>query len=96
VKAYSSEEQEALFRVLDTNSRPSYAAIALMIETFLVREVLALRRKDVQTSRKRLAVRATVVRLANKELSYVQESAKSASSNIFSDTPSLQIATIKA
>ena len=82
VEAYSPEEQEALFRVLDTNSRPGYAAIALMIETGLrVGEVLALRWKDVQIPRKRLAVRATVVRLANKKLSYVQESAKSASSN---------------
>ena len=82
MEAYSPEEQEALFRVLDTNSRPGYAAIALMIETGLrVGEVLALRWKDVQISRKRLAVRATVVRLANKKLSYVQESAKSASSH---------------
>lgn len=82
VEAYSPEEQEALFRVLDTNSRPGYAAIALMIETGLrVGEVLALRWKDVQISRKRLTVRATVVRLANKKLSYVQESAKSASSH---------------
>ena len=82
VEAYSPEEQEALFRVLDTNSRPGFAAIALMIETGLrVGEVLALRWKDVQISRKRLAVRATVVRLANKKLSYVQESAKSAASN---------------
>lgn len=82
VEAYSPEEQEALFRVLDTNSRPGYAAIALMIETGMrVGEVLALRWKDVQISRKRLAVRATVVRLANKKLSYVQESARSASSN---------------
>lgn len=82
VEAYSPEEQEALFRVLDTYSRPGYAAIALMIETGMrVGEVLALRWKDVQISRKRLAVRATVVRLANKKLSYVQESARSASSN---------------
>jgi len=82
VEAYSPEEQEALFRVLNTHSRPGYAAIALMIETGLrVGEVLALRWKDVQISRKRLAVRATVVRLANKKLSYVQESAKSTSSN---------------
>ena len=82
VEAYSPEEQEALFRVLDTNSRPGFAAIALMIETGLrVGEVLALRWKDVQISRKRLTVRATVVRLANKKLSYVQDSAKSASSN---------------
>ena len=82
VEAYSPEEQEALFRVLDTNSRPGFAAIALMIETGLrVGEVLALCWKDVQISCKRLAVRATVVRLANKKLSYVQESAKSASSH---------------
>lgn len=82
VEAYSLEEQEKLFRVLNLNARPGYSAIALMIETGLrVGEVLALRWRDVQLSRKRLSVRSTVVRLANKKQSFVQDCAKSESSN---------------
>ena len=81
-EAYSPEEQEKLFRVLNLNSRPGYPAIALMIETGLrVGEVLALRWRDVQLSRKRLTVRSTVVRLANKKQSFVQDCAKSEASN---------------
>ena len=81
-EAYSLEEQEKLFRVLNLNTRPGYPAIALMIETGLrVGEVLALRWRDVQLSRKRLTVRSTVVRLANKKQSFVQDCAKSESSN---------------
>ena len=81
-EAYSPEEQEALLRVLNTHSRPGFAAIILMMETGLrVGEALALQWKDIQISRKRLIVRATVVRLANKKQSFVQDCAKSESSN---------------
>ena len=81
-QAYSPDEQEALARVLDTQARPGYAAISLMIETGMrVGEVLALRWRDIQIQRKRLHVRATVVRLANKKQSFVQDSAKSEASN---------------
>lgn len=81
-QAYSPDEQEVLARVLDTQARPGYAAISLMIETGMrVGEVLALRWRDIQIQRKRLHVRATVVRLANKKQSYVQDSAKSEASN---------------
>ncbi len=53
-----------------------------MIETGLrVGEVLALRWRDVNIKRKRLHVCATVVRLANKKQSFVQDSAKSEASN---------------
>ena len=53
-----------------------------MMETGLrVGEALALRWKDVQIARKRLTVRATVVRLANKKQSFVQDCAKSEASN---------------
>ncbi len=59
----------------------AYFAIMLMIETGLrVGEVLALRWQDVQLSRKRINVRNTVVRLANKKKSFVQDSVKSESS----------------
>jgi len=57
-------------------------AVGLMIETGLrVGEALAFRWKDINLSQKRLRVRSTVVRLANKKRPYVQDCAKSESSN---------------
>ena len=81
-EAYTQEEQESLWRMIDTHQRAGYAAVALMIETGMrVGEALALRWRDVNINRKRLHVRSTVVRLANKKQSYVQDCAKSESSN---------------
>ena len=81
-EAYTQEEQKALWMLIDTHQRAGYAAVGLMIETGLrVGEALALRWKDVNLSQKRLRVRSTVVRLANKKRSYVQNCAKSESSN---------------
>ncbi len=81
IEAYSEEEQARLTAVLTTRRRRGYAAILLMMETGLrVGEVLALRWRDIQLSRKRLHVGHTVVRLANKRVSFVQDSAKSESS----------------
>ena len=81
IEAYTSQEQTALLNVLSSRRRTGYFAIALMIETGLrVGEVLALRWQDVQLTRKRINVRNTVVRLANKKQSFVQDSVKSESS----------------
>ncbi|MBQ8556339.1 MAG: site-specific integrase [Clostridia bacterium] len=81
IEAYNDKEQTALLDVLSRGQRKGYPAIALMIETGLrVGEVLALRWQDVQLSRKRINVRNTVVRLANKKQSFVQDSVKSESS----------------
>lgn len=81
IEAYTDEEQTALLNVLSSGRRSGYAAIALMIETGLrVGEALALRWQDVQLPRKRIYVRNTVVRLANKKQSFVQDSVKSESS----------------
>ena len=81
VEAYTAEEQTALLNVISSGRRKGYFAIMLMIETGLrVGEVLALRWRDVQLARKRIYVRNTVVRLANKKQSFVQESVKSESS----------------
>lgn len=81
IEAYTDEEQTALRSVLSGRQRNGYAAIALMIETGLrVGEALALRWQDVQLTRKRIYVRNTVVRLANKKQSFVQDSVKSESS----------------
>ena len=81
VEAYTAEEQTALLNVISSGRRKGYFAIMLMIETGLrVGEVLALRWRDVQLARKRIHVRNTVVRLANKKQSFVQDSVKSESS----------------
>ena len=81
IEAYTAQEQTALLNVLSSGRRTGYFAIALMIETGLrVGEVLALRWQDVQLTRKRINVRNTVVRLANKKQSFVQDSVKSESS----------------
>ena len=81
VEAYTAEEQTALLNVISSGRRTGYFAIMLMIETGLrVGEVLALRWRDVQLARKRIHVRNTVVRLANKKQSFVQDSVKSESS----------------
>ena len=81
VEAYTAQEQTALLNVISSGRRTGYFAIMLMIETGLrVGEVLALRWQDVQLSRKRINVRNTVVRLANKKKSFVQDSVKSESS----------------
>lgn len=81
VEAYTAEEQTALLNVISSGRRKGYFAIMLMIETGLrVGEVLALRWQDVQLTRKRINVRNTVVRLANKKQSFVQDSVKSESS----------------
>ena len=81
IEAYTTQEQTALLNVLSSGRRTGYFAIALMIETGLrVGEVLALRWQDVQLTRKRINVRNTVVRLANKKQSFVQDSVKSESS----------------
>ena len=81
IEAYNVEEQTALLNVISSGRRTGYYAIMLMIETGLrVGEVLALRWRDVQLNRKRLNVRNTVVRLANKRQSFVQDSVKSESS----------------
>ena len=81
IEAYTDKEQTALRSVLSGRQRNGYAAIALMIETGLrVGEALALRWQDVQLTRKRIYVRNTVVRLANRKRSFVQDSVKSESS----------------
>lgn len=81
VIAYDKQEQKKLRSVLDTNAREAYAAIDLMIETGLrPGEVLALDWDDIFLERKRLQVHKTVVNLANKKRSYVQDSAKSETS----------------
>ena len=81
VQAYTKEEQEKLSAVAKTYRYPGWAAVLLMIETGMrVGEALALRWRDVQIFNKRLYVNATIIRLANKNASRIQDSPKSKSS----------------
>lgn len=81
VQAYSQTEQQILCSYLESYEKPAYPAAALMMETGLrIGETLSLKWSDVDIHRKRLKVQATVVRLANKKQSYVQNDPKTLSS----------------
>lgn len=81
VVAYTTAEQKILSARFDTYVHPAYAVAALMMETGLrIGEALSLRWTEVEIFRKRLHVRATVVRLANKKQSVVQDDPKTQSS----------------
>ena len=82
IVAYSAQEQDALWRVLNTRARRGYAVIGLMLETGLrIGEALALTWDDVRVFEKKLHVHRTVIRLPNKKESKVQDSPKSHASN---------------
>lgn len=80
-EAYTPEEQEQLWKIIDASAKHGYLCAGLMIETGLrAGEALALRWRDLDIQRSRLHVRSTVVNLANKKTSFVQSSPKSHSS----------------
>jgi len=82
VIAYNKAEQIALTRVLQTKAYPGYCAALLMLETGMrVGEVLALTWGDIDWNRKAVKISKTLVRLANKKQQYVQNAAKSFTSN---------------
>ena len=82
VIAYTKVEQRALKAVLTKHDNPAYYAILIMLETGMrIGEALALSWDDIDWNRKAVRVRKTVVRIAEKKRSYVQNSAKSFSSN---------------
>lgn len=80
--AFTLEEQAKLNAVLRQHKHIAYYAMELMLETGMrVGETLALSWRDINFQRKSIHVHATVVNPANNEKSYVQEGAKSESSN---------------
>lgn len=82
VFSYTPQEQESICWVLESYRRRGYAIILFMLETGLrAGEALALRWDDVNFEGKRLRIHSTVVQLANKKQSFVQDSAKTFSSN---------------
>ncbi len=82
VVSYSLPEQTALKRELYAAGHPACSAALLMLETGLrVGEALALSWSDVDWQRKALRVRKTIVRLGSRKKQYIQQEAKSYSSN---------------
>ena len=80
--AYDKREQAKLYRVTETRKREAYAAIEIMIETGIrPGEALALNWDDIDLEARKMFIHATVVNLANRKQSYVQEGAKSETSN---------------
>lgn len=80
--AYTKEEQEAIKPILSKHDYIGYYAIELMLETGMrVGEILALDWDDIDLAHRKIHVHKTVVNLENKSKSYIQDSAKSKSSN---------------
>lgn len=82
VIAYTKNEQKALEGVLKRFDSPAYYAVLLMLETGMrVGEVLAIGWDDIDWKRRAVKIRKTVVRIVDKKRSYIQNTAKSYSSN---------------
>lgn len=82
VEAYSKPEQIRLMKVLQTCAHPSYSTAILMMEAGLrVGEALALTWGDILWERRAVRINKTLIRLANRRLIEVQDSAKSYTSN---------------
>lgn len=82
VDAYSPDEQEALRNVLRQREYSASAAIELMLETGMrPGEVLAFEKEDINLEKKYIYVHRTMINLANRKKAYIQNSAKSDTSN---------------
>lgn len=79
---YNADEQKELKRVLYRNDSPAYNVVLVMLETGIrVGEALALCWTDIDWRRRAVRISKTVVRIADQKRSYVQQSAKSYTSN---------------
>ncbi|MDO4357274.1 MAG: tyrosine-type recombinase/integrase [Clostridia bacterium] len=82
VQAFDKEEQSRLLEVLTADNRDTYCAMLIMLETGLrVGEVLALQWDDIDIDRKRIHVHSTLTRPSSSSKAYIQEGAKTESSN---------------
>lgn len=80
--SYDKDEQKKLRCVLQRFNNPASNAITLMLESGMrVGEALALEWSDVDWRRRAIRVSKTVVRITSKKESYVQNGAKSFTSN---------------
>lgn len=82
IEAYDIFEQDALRKVLETGESPGYFAALLMLETGMrIGECLALTWSDIDWARRAIRINKTFVRLGNRSKQFVQNEAKSYSSN---------------
>lgn len=82
VQAFDKEEQARLLQVLNAEGRDSHCAMLIMLETGMrVGEILALRWDDIDIDRKRVHVHSTLANPSSGIRSYIQEGAKTDSSN---------------
>lgn len=80
--AYDDRQQVLLKRVLQTHSRPGYDVALFMLESGVrVGEALALNWSDINWSRKSIRINKTFVRLGNGKRQFIQDGAKSFTSN---------------
>ena len=80
-RPYTEEEQKKLWQIINTTKKHGILCIGLMLETGLrCGEALALRWQNVNIEKKRLQVAATILNIADKKRSVLQESPKTASS----------------
>lgn len=80
-RAYTDEEQAALWKQIEQSTNPVGTIIGLMLETGLrCGEALALRWRCVDLDRKRLRVEATILNSSTKGRSVIQETPKTLSS----------------
>lgn len=82
VVAYSPPEQMALRKVLKTGRHPVYSLVLFMLETGTrVGEVLAVTWSDINWARRSVRIDKTIVHLGNSKRSFIQNEAKSYTSN---------------
>ena len=80
--AYNEMEQMSLRNVLNTHARPAYDVAIFMMETGArVGEALAVCWEDVNWNRRSIRINKTFVRLGNQKRQFIQNSAKSYTSN---------------
>lgn len=80
--AYNLVEQGKLNGVIASLKRPAYLGIIIMLETGMrVGEMLALSWGDVDFKRRAIRIHKTFVRIGNHRKSYIQNDAKSFTSN---------------
>ena len=82
VCAYDDRQQILLKRVLQTHARVGYDVVLFMLESGVrVGEALALNWSDINWSRRSVRINKTFVRLGNSRRQFIQDSAKSFTSN---------------